>query len=153
MKKHYIYYCLLAALSVVACEKKADETALPDTPVTLEYLRINFQDVKNFQDVIKISPTESFRIDYKLSDEGLVMTHELFALVNDNPNMKYTAFHPTVLGVSNMTFGYVIQNIRELYLDNKTWRTLQPNDQLHFYLLFEDDNQNKSTVRFIIGFE
>lgn len=144
---------LVLLLAFSGCKKEDSDTGVPDTPVSVERFLVNLTAFTNFNAVLKIKRSDSFQINYNLKDDGIIKNHALYFLVNNDPDLKYYLFYPTIPETSDMSYGFVFSDLEQFYLDSQEFYDTRVGDQLHFFLLAEDDTGNKTERTFVVELE
>lgn len=135
------------------CKKENTEINTADAPVAIEQFQINFTVVSDFDAALKVKRGDRFQINYNLKDDGIIKYHALYFLINNNPDLKFHLFYPTSPETSDQSYGFVFDNLEQLYLDSKEFYGTKTGDRLHFSLLAEDEAGNRSERMFVVELE
>ena len=150
LTKLFSFFTILALLS--SCQKESNLVAVADTPVAIENLQINFEDLKS-NEITKVGLEDNFRFSYDLKDEGMIKEHQLFFLVNNDESIKHVIVPEYSLEAQEIGFDHTFQGFQKIGLGNGDYYYPVSGDRLHFYFSITDDTGNVEERYFVVELE
>jgi hypothetical protein len=145
---------MLVTLFFTACQKDEMQNITCEHPVAIEEFKINFIERFMFNKPFAMDIDESFRLSYKLIDDGVIIYHELFMLINNDEDLKVRIFGPeNNLDTDEKRYTYTITNLEQFTLINQEVYKTTIGEKLHFYLTIIDDSANIVERIFVLDLE
>ncbi len=92
----------------------------------------------------RISTAWGFRMHMEVKDRSLIEWANVYALVNNDPNLKLTIMSDEVPRLSyDFSLGYSYESV-DVLIGPAKYYTIKPGDRYHFYASFTDEFGNKT---------